>query len=442
MIAMQVPPAIRSDCGKRKKLKAKRQKKLAASLLIFVVSVLGVSCGLTRLAVDAEASALIAAVLDAQASSSDGSDNQGTSHVPAGQLGPWVTSDVSRDLMQVSSLSVDANAAVDAVNRAMLTDPDGLGVVHVVMIVTLPSEGGDVSFPSSARFTNMFERCMESLLCQARRIPVHFILLTDRGSEVFFRKIVVKIAVSKSRVPVFVDAVALADITANVTSSLERLRSHLPSTPRTKYADPLFHVGPLLPFVPLPGKPNRVLVLDVDLRFRADISQLRDVFEQFGTRQAIAMAPELSPLYSKSFKAHREKFPESKLGLPRPGYQGFNYGVALMDLGRLRSSEYYRDLVIPSSDQETTQRKDNALANLIEKYSFQPSGVGDQDFFTLLAAERPDLFYILDCSWNVQLDLNLKSPENSEEFERYHYCCPHNDVQVYHGNAGYPIPEN
>ncbi|XP_071450015.1 xyloside xylosyltransferase 1-like [Hetaerina americana] len=445
MIAMHTPPATRIDCEKRKKLKRKRQKKFAASLLLFLVTVLSMSCGLTRMLVDAEASALIAAVLDAQASA-DGSDgsNQGTSHVPAGKLGPWVTSDVSRGLMQVSSLSNDADS-VDAVNRAMITDPDGVGVVHIVMIVTFPSEGGDVSVSSSAKFTRIFEECIESLLSTAKRMPVHFILLTDKGSEFFFRKIVVNIAVAKSRVPVYVDAVALVAITSNMTSSLERLRSHLPSAPRTKYAGPLFHVEPLLPFAALPGRPNRVLVLDANLRFRTDVSLLRDTFDLFGKQRAIAMGAELSPLYRESFRAHRDKFPASKLGLPRPGFQGVNSGVALMDLARLRSSDYYRDLAMPSpagSHLHGKAERNDTLTYLVKKYSFGPSGVGDQDFFTLLAAERPDMFYTLDCSWNVQLDLTLKNEEDTEVFDKYHYCCPQDDVKVFHGNSGYPIPED
>ncbi|KAH9373832.1 hypothetical protein HPB48_007446 [Haemaphysalis longicornis] len=96
--------------------------------------------------------------------------------------------------------------------------------------------------------------------------------------------------------------------------------------------------------------------------------------------------------------------------MPRPGKQGFNTGVMLMDLASMRSSELYNKLLTYAE-----------LAPLCEKYGFNGS-LGHQDFFTLIGMEYPKLFYVLDCTWNRQLDTGWAHTVNKTLFDAYHNC--------------------
>lgn len=104
-------------------------------------------------------------------------------------------------------------------------------------------------------------------------------------------------------------------------------------------------------------------------------------------------------------------------------FQGLNSGIVLFHLERMRRSSAYNSLL-----------EESTLHNLCEKYEFVGS-LGDQDFFTLMSMEHPDWVYPLDCSWNVQLDLQYS---HLPLFSVYHNCS--SEAKIHHGNAGYPIP--
>ena len=105
--------------------------------------------------------------------------------------------------------------------------------------------------------------------------------------------------------------------------------------------------------------------------------------------------------------------------------QGLNTGVMLMNLEKMRSSKVYNSYFTHAS-----------LKTLFRKYNMT-SLLGDQDFFTVLGAEHPDLFYILDCTFNRQMD----SFEFSHSlFDKYHKCDE--DINIYHGNGDSIIPSS
>lgn len=129
-----------------------------------------------------------------------------------------------------------------------------------------------------------------------------------------------------------------------------------------------------------------------------------------------------------------------------------------MDFGRMSNSKTYNDLLEKTSIQRLT-----------DKYQFH-GYLGHQDFFTLLGkatcsyglkitdfvianeywsllginnasitgVEYPDMFYLLDCSWNRQLDTSWKSHYGSEIFQLYHRCPE--PIRIYHGNGGNSLP--
>ena len=71
--------------------------------------------------------------------------------------------------------------------------------------------------------------------------------------------------------------------------------------------------------------------------------------------------------------------------------QGFNTGIALYDLDKMRMSDEY--------EKETNVAR---MAELAQKYGMMGS-VGDQDWLTVLGWEKPHLFYLLPCQFNVQV---------------------------------------
>uniref|UniRef100_A0A5S6Q5N6 Xyloside xylosyltransferase 1 n=1 Tax=Trichuris muris TaxID=70415 RepID=A0A5S6Q5N6_TRIMR len=174
---------------------------------------------------------------------------------------------------------------------------------------------------------------------------------------------------------------------------------------------------------------SRLILLDVDLQFRSDISELYSMFDKFDDQQVIGLALEQQPVYLNAFAKYRDANPSTRLGSPPPdGFSGFNSGVLLANLHKMRRSLDYNALL----DGRTV----DALAR---KYHFK-GHLGDQDFYTLAAAEKPQLFLQIPCGWNVQLCEWWRRVYGSDVFEKYHRCDM--DVKVYHGNCNSPIPSS
>ena len=80
---------------------------------------------------------------------------------------------------------------------------------------------------------------------------------------------------------------------------------------------------------------DHLIVLDVDIEFKSDLSDLYEHFSKFDKTQMIGLANELSPYYLKNLEAYKSMNPHSPEGLPG-FYQGFNTGVALYNLTRFQ----------------------------------------------------------------------------------------------------------
>ena len=127
---------------------------------------------------------------------------------------------------------------------------------------------------------------------------------------------------------------------------------------------------------------------------------------------------------------YRESHPNTDSGAVGKK-QGFNTGVVLFYLGRMRSSVLYNNLI---------GNVNNSVISLAQKYSFR-SHLGDQCLFTLLGQEHPELFHQLGCQYNFQLDVSLGTQkEFANIFPEYHKCTK--KPKIFHGNGGAPIPLN
>ncbi|KAI4501740.1 hypothetical protein M0802_003075 [Mischocyttarus mexicanus] len=125
---------------------------------------------------------------------------------------------------------------------------------------------------------------------------------------------------------------------------------------------------------------KKILVLDTDVTILNDVTILWKMFEKFNPNQTLGLVENQSRWYLKSFSYGQQPWPA--LG------KGFNTGVMLMHLHRLRVSKF-RDLWVT-----TTKR---VLG------SIQETTLADQDIINAVIKEHPYIVARIDCTWNVQL---------------------------------------
>ncbi len=168
-------------------------------------------------------------------------------------------------------------------------------------------------------------------------------------------------------------------------------------------------------------------MLDADLKFKADIKELYDRFDLFTKDNVLGIGHDLQPVYRHTFWKYRQEHPETRVGEPPPdGLPGFNSGVLLLDLERMRNSTLYNSLINGPS-----------VKKLTDEFHFK-GHLGDQDLFTLLNMKYESLFHVLPCEWNRQLCRWWERGYKSV-FDRYFNCDA--DVKIYHGNCNTPIPK-
>lgn len=207
-----------------------------------------------------------------------------------------------------------------------------------------------------------------------------------------------------------------------------KMQDHFSYSSSSYYGDSLFFlsIGLYKVFDP---KIDRIILLDADLKFKNDIGKLHDLFEQFNETNIIGIARDGQPVYRHLFWQYRNENPNTRVGDPPPnGLTGFNSGVLLLDLKKMRSSDLYDQLVTPES-----------VEKLTKKYHFK-GHLGDQDFFSLIGMEHEHLFYVLPCTWNRQLCTWWGKHGYEEVLDLYYKCD--GDINVYHGNCNTEIPRD
>ncbi|XP_044277084.1 xyloside xylosyltransferase 1 [Varanus komodoensis] len=194
----------------------------------------------------------------------------------------------------------------------------------------------------------------------------------------------------------------------------------------TYYGDAIFFLSVAMHRI-MPKEISRIIQVDLDVEYRTNIRELFEEFDNFPEGAVIGIAREMQPVYRHLFWQYRQEHPGTRVGEPPPeGLPGFNSGVLLLQLDAMRRSELYNRLLEPE-----------ALQELASRFHFR-GHLGDQDFFTLAGMEHPELFHVLDCTWNRQLCSWWRDHGYSQVFEHYFRCDGH--VRIYHGNCNTPIP--
>ncbi|CAF1443362.1 unnamed protein product [Rotaria magnacalcarata] len=202
------------------------------------------------------------------------------------------------------------------------------------------------------------------------------------------------------------------------------------SSGHTYYKDPLFFLSPFLHRI-LPENISHVIMLDIDLRFDHDVKQLYELFNQFNQTHILGIARENQPVYRHLLWSYRREHLDTNIGDPPPnGITGFNSGVLLLNLNRIRQSTLFNSYL----------ENPSLIEQLIHKYHFNHPHLGDQDFYTLLSFEHNELFFILPCYWNRQLCTWWKGKGYDDIWENYFNCNNEQNIYLYHGNCNTPIP--
>ncbi|XP_065187905.1 xyloside xylosyltransferase 1-like [Sycon ciliatum] len=285
--------------------------------------------------------------------------------------------------------------------------------IHLMFILT----NVDSNWHIARRFTIY----AESLLATTdAAITIHAIV--DDGGKRHVRKYFPESVAPRVQV-VFYDR---DDVTDQILQFVTDMRSHFSSSNTSYYHDAIFFVGPVVYRV-LPDTVKRVIITDTDLKFLADIRGLWSRFEQFTDEQVIGLAHDAQPVYYHIFHKHRQANPGTRVGAPPPdGLPGFNSGVMLQDLEKMRDADAYRNVLDPK-----------LVAQLADKYQFK-GHLGDQDLYSLLVVEHEHLFHTLPCNWNRQL-CRWWERGYQDVFEKFFNCD--GPVKIYHGNCGTAIPE-
>ncbi|XP_027884579.1 xyloside xylosyltransferase 1 isoform X1 [Xiphophorus couchianus] len=220
----------------------------------------------------------------------------------------------------------------------------------------------------------------------------------------------------------------VVELTQKLFPIVEAMQKHFSAGSGAYYSESIFFLSVAMHHI-MPESLTRIVQLDLDLKYKTNIRDLFQEFDKFPPGAVIGITREMQPVYRHTFWLYRKENPKTRVGEPPPeGLPGFNSGVMLLDLSAMRASTLYNQLLKPSN-----------VAKLAEQYRFK-GHLGDQDFFTMIGMEHPELFYSLACGWNRQLCTWWRDHGYGDVFQLYYGCD--GPVYIYHGNCNSPIPDD
>ncbi|KAJ9575643.1 hypothetical protein L9F63_007504 [Diploptera punctata] len=257
--------------------------------------------------------------------------------------------------------------------------------------------------------------------------PLALHIISDSSSRNIAEEVLARVKETTHKNPAvfYYDVDHLAEELQDIVSAMQ---PHFSSQPGTYYSDALFFLS--LGLHRIARDQQRAAMFDADIQLRAGVEELFKEFDRFGRDTLFGLAPELTPVYRHVLYIYRSRHKNTRFGEPltKGGFPGLNSGVILFRLDRMRDSTLYNNLL---QSQNVTY-----LAN---KYRFK-GHLGDQDFYTLLAMEHPELIQMLPCNWNRQLCTWWRDHGYREVFNAFAEC--NGTIKLYHGNCNTPIPSN
>ncbi|KAG7177737.1 xyloside xylosyltransferase 1-like [Homarus americanus] len=273
-------------------------------------------------------------------------------------------------------------------------------------------------------------RVAVSTLLAASSAPLRLHLITDQDGFHIASQIIRQAQETNQLDSRYVKLVYVSadDFIPEIEDSVTILQEFFTRRTNAYYRDALFffslHLHKLLQGL------DRVILMDIDIKVKGDIAELHSHFERFSPSNVIGMTLEQSSVYRHVLSAYRKKHPNTTFGSPptQGGFPGFNSGVVLVDINKLRKSDIIRKYLSKSKLREKTTY-----------YSFQ-GHLGDQDLYTMIALDHPELFYTIPCGWNRQLCTWWRDHGYRTVFDQYFNCTE--EFKILHGNCKTPIPDD
>lgn len=271
-------------------------------------------------------------------------------------------------------------------------------------------------------FQNKFAVTVSSLFRFSNRHIVLYIL-GDKNSQEIAAQIIAKEVQDSSKYKL--KSLDIEQLALDLEAVIRPMQEQFSYKPGAYYSHALFFMSVTMHRV-LPNV-RRIIMLDADLKFTDDIAKLYAHFDRFKEENVLGIAREGQPVYRHTFWAYRESHPGTRVGEPPPdGLTGFNSGVLLLNLDRMRKSAFYNELLTAES-----------IKRISEEFGFK-GHLGDQDFFTLIGMKYEQIIYVLPCQWNRQLCQWWRDKGYADVFDMYFNCDM--DIKIYHGNCNTPIP--
>lgn len=300
-------------------------------------------------------------------------------------------------------------------------------------------------------FARRTTETLRSLLLHANTsTPLHFVILTDEFSRTQVGHLMVSLVskiISHEVIKMYnrkkhhlprlyfslVDFHEIASVNQDFINAFKAIKAanmdKIDMELEDKYSKDFFYIAPF--YHQALTSLDKIIFMDCfDLEFKTDIGELAAEFTNLEqTSAAIGIGLDLSPYYKTLMKTYNKAHNSSKLGQPGR-FQGFNSGVVLFHLERLRNSPIYNRYL--NADE----------VNILFGTYYHVPTVGDQDWFTDLGFKEPDLFYLLPCQFNTQTSLQYMNMEFKDTFDDYHYCDHFSNVKILHLNGCGPLPSN
>lgn len=225
--------------------------------------------------------------------------------------------------------------------------------------------------------------------------PIHFHVISDAGSLDVIGQIM-KRAERQANCPFTYSVETIDNVFDELTEHLQTNVPHLKLPILQKHV--ITQMMPLVLAWHYSGL-QRVIFINNRIKFRTDIVELYEHFDLMEEEQIMGLPLVQDARFASAFAVYRHlnantKENQSNLGLSPPrGWPGFNTALMLLDCEKMRESYTLKRYI----DLETQ-------FPLIGQYEFKTRDLLPKldEWVTLIATEKPELFYTLPCQWNVQ----------------------------------------
>ncbi|XP_041969668.1 LARGE xylosyl- and glucuronyltransferase 2-like [Aricia agestis] len=268
----------------------------------------------------------------------------------------WLISRIN--VLETENLVFKKQLSINLHHEAPATE-NGYQIPEIPDSVGTLCETVHVSLVCMGKCMRLITPMLKSIL-HHRQNPIHFHFIVDAPSQHTINKLF--------------DTWDLPDVKYTCYDA-QRSLSEVRWIPNSHYSGVYGLVKLLFPKI-LPPSLSQVIVLDSDLTFLCDIAELWHLFRNMSSEQYLGLVENMSNWYYSTGR------------WPALG-RGYNTGVMLLDLNKMRSKVDWRTLWYETVEDNLRTLKQTSLA--------------DQDVINAIIKNNPQIVYNMSCQYNVQM---------------------------------------